>query len=121
VRKPKVREENDRSVYIIEGRRTIARPDDDRFDRIAFALRALELLKPRRMRVAVFEGRFELTIERGRDWSAGPDATWAMVAIPPDATRERIILALLSLTGGSGLSATPWLLDTLLAPRPLHA
>jgi hypothetical protein len=113
----RTREDNDRSVYVIEERREIAREaGQERFDRIAFALRALEILKPRSMTVAVFHGRFGLKIERGRDWGGGPDATWAMVSIPADATRENIILALTEL---SGLPATPWLLDTLLSHRAL--
>ena len=111
MRKARIRSGDDRSEYVIEERRAIARDaGQERFDRIAFALRALELLKPRKMTVAVFAGRFELKIERGRDWAKGPEATWAMVSIPPDASRERIILALTEL---SGLPATPWLLDTL--------
>lgn len=117
-RRANVRDENDRSVYVIEERREIARElGDERFDRVAFALRALEILKPRGMTVAVFQSRFALRIERGRDWGGGPDATWAMVSIPPDATRENIILALTEL---SGLPVTPWLLDTLLAPSSVR-
>jgi hypothetical protein len=116
-RKARVRDENDRSVWIVEERREIARElGHERFDRIAFALRALEILKPRGMTVAVFHSRFSLRIERGRDWSGGPEATWAMVAVPPDATRENIVLALTEL---SGLPVTPWLLDTLLSHRAL--
>jgi hypothetical protein len=116
-RRARVRDQDDKSVYQIEEKRSIARdPHGERFDRIAFALRALEILKPRGMTVAVFAGRFDLQIERGRDWGGGPDATWAMVRIPPDASREHIILALTQL---SGVPATPWLLDTLLSHRAL--
>lgn len=117
LRKARIREQDDASVYRVEEKRSIARdPGGERFDRIAFALRALEILKPRAMTVAVFAGRFDLQIERGRDWGGGPNATWAMVRIPPDATREHIIL---SLTQLSGVPATPWLLDTLLSHRSL--
>jgi hypothetical protein len=117
--KSRIREENDGSVYVIEEKRLIARDrGGESFDRIAFALRALEILKPRGMTVAVFHGRFDLKIERGRDWGGGPNATWAMVRIPPDASREHIILALTEL---SGLPAAPWLLDTLLSNRALGA
>lgn len=116
-RRAKTRDEDDRSVWIVEERRELARElGDERFDRLGFALRALEILKPRGMTVAVFQSRFALKIERGRDWSGGPGATWAMVSIPPDATRENIILALTEL---SGLPVTPWLLDTLLSHRAL--
>lgn len=116
-RKARIRGEDDRSVWIIEERREIARDvGHERFDRIAFALRALEILKPPGMTVAVFQSRFALKIERGRDWGRGPDKQWAMVSIPPDATRENIVLALTDL---AGLPPTPWLLDTLLAPAGL--
>lgn len=119
MRKSRIREENDGSVYVLEEKRFIARQGSgESFDRIAFALRALEILKPRGMTVAVFQGRFGLQIERGRDWGRGPDATWAMVRVPPDASRESIILALTEL---SGLPAAPWLLDTLLSHRALGA
>jgi hypothetical protein len=116
VRKARIRSENDESVWRIEEKRRVAR-DGERFDRIAFALRTLEILKPRGMTVAVFAGRFDLQVERGRDWGRGPDATWAMVRIPPDASREHIVLALTEL---SGLPTTPWLLDTLMS-QPLSA
>ena len=113
-RKARIRDEDDRSVWSVEERREIARElGHERFDRIAFALRALEILKPPGMTVAVYQSRFALKIERGRDWGGGPGKSWAMVSIPPDATREKIVLALTEL---SGLPATPWLLDTLLAP-----
>ena len=117
LRRARIRDQDDKSVYQIEEKRSIARErSGPPFDRIAFALRALELLKPRGMTVAVFTGRFDLQIERGRDWGRGPDATWAMVRIPPDASREHIVLALTEL---SGLPATPWLLDTLLSHHGL--
>lgn len=117
MRKARIREEseeNDGTVWRVEERRRVA-TRGEAFDRISFALRALELLKPREMTVAVFAGRFDLQVERGRDWGKGPNATWAMVRIPPDASREHIIMALTEL---SGLPTTPWLLDTLLS-RPL--
>ncbi|MBI2394179.1 MAG: hypothetical protein HYV09_31705 [Deltaproteobacteria bacterium] len=110
--------------WIIEERRTIARTEGiERFDRVAFALRVLEILQKRQgahrgMTVAVYQGRFELQVERGRDWGGPPGATWAMIAVPPDATRERIVLALAELCG---VPATPWLLDTLLSLRDLGA
>jgi len=112
VKRARIRDDNDHR-WIIEERRSIARTEGlERFDRVAFALRAIEILKPRGMTVAVYQGRFELKIERGRQWAGPPDATWAMVSVPPDATREQIVLALAEL---SGTPTTPWLLDTLLS------
>ena len=127
MRRARIRREDDETVWRIEERRRVARDGHEAFDRIAFALRALEILKPRGMTVAVFAGRFDLQVERGRDWGRGPDATWAMVRIPPDASRENIVLALAELclnadgsaTAG-GLPTTPWLLDTLMS-QPLSA
>jgi hypothetical protein len=73
--------------------------DPDEFDRIAFAMRALSVLRPRRMTVAVYPSVSSLRVERGRDLAASAPSTWAMVGIPPDASRETIALALAELAG----------------------
>lgn len=103
---------DDHRWYVEERRRFAKTEGIERFDRVAFAIRAIEILKPRGMTVAVYQGRFELRVERGRQWGGAPDATWAMVSVPPDASREEIVFALAEL---SGTPATPWLLDTLLS------
>ncbi len=111
VTRSRPREDKDQSVYVVEARRRIARDNEaDRFDRIKFAMRCLKILDPR-VTVAVYEGRFDLEIERGRDWSRGPNASWAMVRIPPHASKEHIAIALASI---SGVEARPWVIDTLL-------
>jgi hypothetical protein len=74
----------------------------ENFDRIRFAMRALELLAPPQMTVAVYPGCAELRIARGRDLSRGEGASWALVGIPRHATRQRIALALAELTGHGG-------------------
>jgi hypothetical protein len=105
----RIRDENDKSVYIIEERRQLRREAPlESFDRIAFAMRCLRILGPR-MRVAVHESRWELKIER-----SGPafDPGWAMVSIPRDATKEHIALVLAELTGQT---AQPWMISTLVA------
>ena len=79
---------------------------------MAFARRALSILAPEGMTVALYEGRFDLRIERGRDWSGARDATWAMVAIPPGTSRESIALALAEL---AGVAHVPFVIDTLLS------
>lgn len=66
------------------------------FDRIAYAMRVLAVLRPK-MTVAVYPRRRDLAVESGR---APGDATrrWALVGIPPHATRESITTALLELS-----------------------
>ena len=72
--------------------RDFRRSPEQRFDRIAFAIQALGLLHFSQTRVAVFpSGR--LTVESGQELGA-PEARWAMVGIPPDASAHSIVLAL---------------------------
>ena len=96
-------------MYIQEERRRTGVVSEERFDRIAFAMHALKVLQPT-MRVAVYEGRWDIKVERGRASTAEP--SWAMVSIPAHATREHIALALAEL---SGLSALPWVVEALVA------
>lgn len=107
------RAQDDPSVYVVEERREIrrSRGEDPQFDPIAYAMRALRILKPRGMTVAVYEGRFAMKVERGREW-ARPAQSWVTVAIPRDATREDVALLLAQI---AGVSAEPWILPTLLA------
>lgn len=109
----RARSQNDEHRWYVEERRRFARDSGiERFDRVAFALRAIEILKPPNMTVAVYQGRFELRIERGRRWGGPRGATWAMISVPPDASREDIVFALAEL---AGTQLTPWLLSVLLA------
>ncbi|MFI5299807.1 MAG: hypothetical protein ACHREM_17100 [Polyangiales bacterium] len=87
------------------------------FDRVAFARRVLAILRPAKVSVAVYPSSADLRVEKGRAWSHGPDAEWAMVAIPGHATRAEIVLALAEL---SGLARQPFLVD-LLASLPFEA
>ena len=84
----------------------------EQFDRIAFAMQLLALLHPARMTVAVYERYEELRVERGRDLPCG--STWAMVGIPPYASRQHIALALAEL---AGVARVPFVVD-LLASMP---
>ena len=86
--------------------------DSEDFDRIGFAIRALEVLAPPHMTVAVYPGRTDLNIVRGRDLSRGAEASWAIVGIGRHVTRQRIALALAEL---AGLAETPFVVDLLLA------
>ncbi|HET9960070.1 MAG TPA: hypothetical protein VFQ61_36510 [Polyangiaceae bacterium] len=74
--------------------------DPERFDRLQFAMRVLALLRPD-MAVTLYEGRRRLQVTRGRDWSVGRPANWAMVAIPKDASRHHITFALAEMAGVS--------------------
>jgi hypothetical protein len=69
-----------------------------RFDRVAFALRALRLLIPRETRIAVFRSN-HLHVVQGRDLARGPNARWVMLGIPSDASAESIVLALTQIEG----------------------
>ncbi len=83
----------------------------ERFDRIAFAMRALSILEPKHLRVAVYTRTRDLRVERARDLEAGgSDGGVALLGIPPDASRQSIALALADLTGAAG---TPFLVDLL--------
>jgi hypothetical protein len=83
----------------------------DVFDRVAFAHRALDLLAPRKMTVAVCEGVYRLRVEAGRFWGRAPDERWAVVSVPPTASRRAIALAVAELSG----ETLPYALDVLLS------
>jgi hypothetical protein len=95
----------------VEARREIRRESSEVFDRIAFAMRALRLLRPD-MTVAVYPRARSLEVQRGRDLSRGEDAVWAMVGVPPDASREQIALTIAELDGARSQSL---LVDLLVA------
>jgi hypothetical protein len=97
---------------VIEERDPITDESREVFDRFEFALSALEIVRPPRMTVAVCRGRSRLRVEAGRAWGKGEGARWALVSIPPRASREAIALALASLVGPD---ARPYVLDVLLA------
>jgi hypothetical protein len=87
---------------------------DERFDRTAFARRALELVQPPRTRVAVYEAAQRMRVESGRIWGASRPGEaprrWAMLGIPPKASRRAIALAVAELAQHS----SPYVLDVLL-------
>jgi hypothetical protein len=81
------------------------------FDRIAFAMEALHRLRPKRMKIAVYAAVKTLHVQSGRDLRRGEGATWAMVGIPPHASREHIAYALAELLG---VAQVPYTLQMLL-------
>lgn len=84
------------------------------FDRIAFAMRALRLLRPNHMTVAVYESITTLRIESMLDLRRRDGSTQATVGIPPDASREHIAYALAEL---AGKAEVPYVVELLLADR----
>ncbi|MEI8254633.1 MAG: hypothetical protein WCJ30_03080 [Deltaproteobacteria bacterium] len=95
--------------YVYEDARHIARQGPP-FDRVGYAMRALRMLRPPGLTVVVREGRFGLTVDAGRDWGRGEGSRWAVLSIPPDATREDIAVAVAEL---AGVSRDAWVLDVL--------
>jgi hypothetical protein len=93
-----------------ERRATRWASSEERFDRIEFAMRVLRILSPPGLRIAVYERYHELTVERGRPLASGP--SWAMIGIPPHASREHIALALAEL---AGVARVPFMVDLLAA------
>ncbi|HEU5072987.1 MAG TPA: hypothetical protein VFU02_02425 [Polyangiaceae bacterium] len=81
-----------------------------RFDRVAFALRALRVLIPRETRIVVFRSN-RLQVTQGLDLARGSHARWVMLGIPWDASAESIVLALAQL---DGLRQRPYALEATL-------
>lgn len=81
-------------------------------DAMAFARRALRILAPRAVSVALYEGRFDLRVEEGRAWDGRPSERWAMVAIPAGESPEKIAAVLAEI---AGVAHVPYVIDTLLA------
>lgn len=104
--------ESDTHLQIIDESRHIEPRDGRNFDRIAFAMRALRRLRPKQMTVAVYSAVSALRVERGRDLGRGKGATWAIVGIPPHASREHIAYALVEL---AGVASVPYAVQMLLA------
>ncbi|HQP33730.1 MAG TPA: hypothetical protein PLI95_01060 [Polyangiaceae bacterium] len=102
---------DERPVHVRFERKEISRFDPERFDRVAFALRAVRLLKPAGMTVAVYEGNFAVRVESGRDLRGGPAATWGMIAVPPHASRGEIALAVARLAGRAD---EPFVMDLIM-------
>jgi len=90
----------------------LAETSSESFDRIAFANRAIELVRPPRTTVAICEGSRQVRVVAGRQWGKEPDARWAMVSVPRDASRRAIARAVLGLSDGT---ARTWALDILMS------
>jgi hypothetical protein len=84
----------------------------ERFDRVAFAERAVSLVKPSNMRVVIAQGRSRVHVDSGRAWGRPAGARWAMVLVPPTASRRAIVGAVATL---AGRTPDPYVLDVLMA------
>src|SRR5262245_49849364 len=98
----------------------LAESSAEAFDRIAFAERAIALVRPPDTTVAICEGTRSVHVESGRQWGAPLGARWAVVRVPPDASRRAIASAVLGLYAGRDdghgpyRSSRAWALDVLM-------
>jgi len=83
------------------------------FDRIAFAERALALVRPPGTTVAICPGARRVRVQAGRQWGAAVGQRWAVLSVPMNASRRAIASAILEL--GDGTQPRAWALDVLLA------
>lgn len=81
------------------------------FDRIAFAERAIALVRPRNTTVAICEGARRVRIVAGKQWGSAPGSRWAVLSVPRDASRRAIASAVLELHEGASRA---WALDVLM-------
>lgn len=88
--------------------RVLDETSDERFDRKEFALRALDLVRPSGVTVAVCDGS-RVRVETGRNWRGAPAGRWALLAVSPRASRRAIATAVAELTG----APEPYALDVL--------
>ena len=98
-------------AHVWTDRRELRLHDDESFDRLAFAMQAMRMVKPPGMTVVIFEGRLRVHADRGRDLRGGPHASWGMLAVPPHASKADIAIAVASL---AGRAHDPYVLDMLL-------
>jgi hypothetical protein len=94
-----------------EPARAVDETSDERFDRAAFARRALAIVRPPRTTVAICEGAARMRVESGPAWGRAEGERWALLAIPAAASRRAIALAVAEL---AARGHRPWALDVLL-------
>lgn len=88
--------------------------DQEAFNRIAYARELLRMLKVQR-RVALCVGAEKLRVEEGGIPGVGGKLPWAILQIPPDASRAHIALTIARL---ARRERDPFLLDLMLRVRP---
>lgn len=95
----------------------LAQTSTESFDRIAFAERAVALVRPPGTTVAICQGARRVRIASGRQWGAPEGHRWAMLSVPHDASRLAIAKAVLELGAPSAANARmarPFALDVLI-------
>jgi hypothetical protein len=95
--------------------RAMVETSDERFDRVAFAERALAMMRPERTTVAICGGARQLRVESGRQWGRA-GARWAILAIPPAASRRAIALAIAEIARVD----RAWVYDVLMSDVPFR-
>lgn len=90
----------------------LAETSSETFDRLAFAHRAVALVRPPRTIVAICDGARAVKLDSGRAWGEGRGARWAVLSVPRDASRSAIARAVLGL---ADTSSKPFALDLLMA------
>jgi hypothetical protein len=104
-----MRHEQGDLVWEIEHARLEA--STEAFDRMSFARHALELIAPAHATIALCEGIFRVRVETGRAWGNPRGGRWAMISVPPRASRRAIALAMAELADEG---VRPYVLDVLL-------
>jgi hypothetical protein len=84
----------------------------ERFDRMAYAMHLVRLLRPRELTVVFHESYREVRVERGRDYARGGAARWAMIGISQNASRKAIALAVAEAVG---IERVPFIVDLLVS------
>lgn len=96
----------------VEVSEDLAQVSSESFDRIAFAHRAVALVRPPRTTVAICDGARGVRLDSGRAWGEGANARWAVLSVPKNASRSAIARAVLGLSDGA---PRPFALDLLMA------
>jgi hypothetical protein len=104
---------NDDLLEIARSRESILLEQSaEAFDRFAFAERALALVHPERTTIALCQGAHRVHVEAGRQWGRPLGARWAVLSIPPRASRRAIAVAVATLAHADSVS--PYLIDVLM-------
>jgi hypothetical protein len=92
-------------------RRRVEHHDSESFDRLAFAMRALDVLRPKRLRVALYRTRSSMQVEVVNDL-AREGYRVASVGIPDHASAAHIAYALAEI---AGVTSVPYAVQMMLA------
>lgn len=92
-------------------RRRVEHHDTENFDRLAFAMRALDVLRPKRLRVALYRTTSSMQVEVVKDVSR-EGYRMASVGIPDHASAAHIAYALAEI---AGVTSVPYAVQMMLA------